>query len=480
MPENEFEKKVQQQLEELKLPPSAAVWPRVEKELKKKKKRRIVFFILLLAGLGFLGYSGYTVLTTDSKPATTARRDSSSPGKPTPAPADIVSSPATQPLPNELPVSAGTQTPFEKSTAVPIGNRETAKTNSTKIQPVQRKTTEDTRFSYTTPATGQTIVQQPVQQATEEEKEKQTVETSVAKNEISSETVKQPETPRDSTLLATTIPNDSATADKTVPDQPAITVNKKIPSKIKWGFDLSGGTVFNRNHAFSLAVTSQSADFYNNPAYSSSNPSAGGPPARVIRPPSAVQHGPALKAGLAAEWKLSDRSSLSVGLRYVYLSEKIKIGFFKDTTIISNSYQSTQKNISGVYPSLPQQAYTNRYHFIELPLLYQLQLNKGNKLPILWNGGLSASYLVATNAFIYDTAAGGIYYHNRNAFNRFHINLQTGLSFRFGNKAAMQWSVGPELSLGISRLMKQDAIIRNRYLMYGGITARLLFPYRKK
>src|SRR6186997_293801 len=56
MPENEFEKKVSSEMQELKFKPSENVWLRVEERIKKKKERRIFVVIFLLAGLALLGY----------------------------------------------------------------------------------------------------------------------------------------------------------------------------------------------------------------------------------------------------------------------------------------------------------------------------------------------------------------------------------------------------------------------------------------
>lgn len=56
MPENEFEKKVSSEMQDLKFKPSENVWLRVEERIKKKKKRRIFVIIFLLAGLSLLGY----------------------------------------------------------------------------------------------------------------------------------------------------------------------------------------------------------------------------------------------------------------------------------------------------------------------------------------------------------------------------------------------------------------------------------------
>ena len=59
MQENEFEKRVREEIGGLRLRPSEEVWGKVEAELKRKKRRRVVFFIFLLAGLSLLGGSGY-------------------------------------------------------------------------------------------------------------------------------------------------------------------------------------------------------------------------------------------------------------------------------------------------------------------------------------------------------------------------------------------------------------------------------------
>jgi cytoskeletal protein RodZ len=56
MPENEFEKKVSSDMQELKFKPSEKVWLRVEERIRKKNKRRVFIIIFLLAGLALLGY----------------------------------------------------------------------------------------------------------------------------------------------------------------------------------------------------------------------------------------------------------------------------------------------------------------------------------------------------------------------------------------------------------------------------------------
>ena len=76
MQNSEFEKNIQQKMEELKLAPADAVWQKVEAELPKEKKRRWIVFLLLFAGLAAGSFlfmnqykSGDKKAATDNIPA---------------------------------------------------------------------------------------------------------------------------------------------------------------------------------------------------------------------------------------------------------------------------------------------------------------------------------------------------------------------------------------------------------------------------
>src|SRR5262245_55251674 len=91
MPENEFEKKISSEMQQLKLRPSENVWLRVEERIRKKKDRRIFIMIFLLAGLALLGYwqrdnlfgerqTGLAETGKPARPSTDAQEKSKSPG----------------------------------------------------------------------------------------------------------------------------------------------------------------------------------------------------------------------------------------------------------------------------------------------------------------------------------------------------------------------------------------------------------------
>jgi len=62
MEQNNFEKKIQQKLDELKIPPSDAVWENVEKNINKRKDRKkiLIFFLLFIS----LASGAYYIFTS--------------------------------------------------------------------------------------------------------------------------------------------------------------------------------------------------------------------------------------------------------------------------------------------------------------------------------------------------------------------------------------------------------------------------------
>src|SRR6476661_4345074 len=83
MSDHEFERQVQEKMEELKFTPSADVWKGVELELDKGHKRRRAIFwwpaalLVLLAGGGYLFYDGKLSDDSNSVPSISSTRSSS-------------------------------------------------------------------------------------------------------------------------------------------------------------------------------------------------------------------------------------------------------------------------------------------------------------------------------------------------------------------------------------------------------------------
>jgi len=264
--------------------------------------------------------------------------------------------------------------------------------------------------------------------------------------------------------------NDKSKNTKSVP-----VVNKKksenVSNKITWGINFSAGSSVITEDAFSFKSSDAAADKQYAPPGSATGgplPGGGGP---MTYPESQSEPAFAFKIGINARKNISKRSSLSAGLGYSYLADKIKVG----TTM--GQLQSAFSLY--YYSGSPQQAYTDHFHFIELPVVYTWRMTNDPDHFLSLNAGISPSYLLATNALTYDTTAGGLYYEAQDLVTKTHLNFISGISYQFKNKKSLEFSIGPQVSFDVSKVFKND-LDKRKYFLYTGIDARIFFEKKKK
>jgi len=499
MQENEFEKRLQEEMSEFRVRPSDVVWNKIEEELRKKKRRRVIFYFFLLAGLSLVGYSGYVLFTpqkqnltsqdiakTDKIKRQTEDPSASDDAKKTNSLNETGEQPkqsinAENDLNSENKISIIDNDQFtrhkrQRDSGPAVSNR------STKIASSESKNNTATTGDKTIALKSEKDINpglepDAIPAPTARERNIETNE------ELSSEKIQTNSAVPDSAATVIKKPEEKL---PTGPTQSA----KKAKPAIRWALEVSGGLSQLSNKTFSFTGANQQADalYVNAPGNGT-----GGNPGNltVYYPPSEVVHGGAFRTAVVGEISISKRSSVSAGLGYAYYSNKIKTGSYKDSSFILRTMMTAQSvPLNSYYQGSQSQSqlteYKNKYHFIQVPVNYQLQLNKGVKVPIIWSIGVSPAYLFSTNALTYDTASGGIYYKSKGAFNKFHFNLNTGFSFRIGKPDKLQWSIGPEVSMDMTGLTKDPGLAnassvtsasQKRYFIYGGITGRV---YLKK
>lgn len=531
MPESEFDKQVQEELQGLRLRPSAAVWENVEKELRRKKRRRVAILFWLVAAIGLLGYSGYrftqkqeTILAANPVPSATL------PEQQLPATSSTNSLIATdkQPVESNLPngtlqntdraVNSNTDRNTESTLSTQsttdndrtAGKKSTIKDNalSDKNAPRSAKGKQhggaakkrSLKGSSTDPQAGvvngkskkQKPQRSPVKKDTPAEEGSLTGTNGSAKDPATAVVTNNETNPVTSVTTLnenTELNKDSALAQAekkdTVAEVKAPVVKKqgKTP-KVKWALDLAVGASGPIKSPFLLGTGRDNLDMN----YSAAPSNQGGiwvpvqPPGnfgQVYSPRSDIKPGPSARIGVLAEFPVSKRSSISTGLQYQYQSNNIRIGYYKDTSIVFNNYASQMVSVRAVYQGSQQKTFTNRYHYLQVPFNFHWQMNTSKKLPIMLNTGLTAGYLLSSNGLVYDSLQGGIYYHDKNAFNHFQLSFSTGVSFRFNNKGAFQWNVGPEFNMGLRRLVKGE-YDKKQYPIFLGINAKVYLPSRRK
>ncbi|RZL02260.1 MAG: hypothetical protein EOO89_29840 [Pedobacter sp.] len=117
------------------------------------------------------------------------------------------------------------------------------------------------------------------------------------------------------------------------------------------------------------------------------------------------------------------------------------------------------------------QEYKNRYHFIELPLGIEWQPFK--KAPLRLHSGVSLSYLIHTNALVYDANA-GIYYQNEDILSKVQMHFNSSVTYQVWKKKQHAFHFGPYLQFGITGLQK-DKQGNNYHLFATGVKTQFSF-----
>jgi Outer membrane protein beta-barrel domain len=246
-----------------------------------------------------------------------------------------------------------------------------------------------------------------------------------------------------------TIPaNDSTTDKKTA-------ANKK---QKRWEIGFAGQAGFS-NIKQGLFVSNAIG---NNP--SNANASPGTLPAPATGSPvSDIQDGFSFGISAFANRSLSQRISLSAGLEYHYYSTHVQTG---------DSVNSATFNIYGpsglsanYYRNGSGQAYTNSYHFLELPVTVNFQLNKSQKLPVILDAGLSFAYLLKSNALFFDPNT-DLYVKSTQSFHKVQLNATSALMFGF-HLPHDELRLGPQFQYGITGLTKQGYGAPEHLLYFG-------------
>ena len=484
MAANEFEKNVRREMDEFKLHPSGEVWPKIEERIREKdRKRRILFFILfssialMLAGYGIYNFSGNNrkseaqhKLSEDNNQADKNKIDNS---KNEELNKGTVAIKQTIPLENTEQANKTLLVGKQKQMHQP--HKEDGF-----LRPIPRKDpgSQDQITVNIDPAEKENYIKSDKtnQETTNvSSSNRQQVITDTAQREVAK--------PNDKNLALNN--TTGSKLEEPTDARPVQVMNKKkedkVSNKITWGLGLSAGTSVITEDAFSFKSSYAAADRqYNVPGSSQNggNPAtggggSGGPTTYYRYAQSQNEPAFAFKAGIHARKNISKRSSLSAGLGYSYLADKIKVG-------ATQGQGQTQSAFSlSYYSGSPQQTFTDHFHFLEFPLSYNWRVTNNADHFLSLNAGVSPSYLLATNALLYDTAAGGVYYHNKDLITRTHLNFISGISYQFKNKNSLEFSIGPQFSFDITKAFKSD-LDKRKYFLYTGIGASVLFDNKKK
>lgn len=253
---------------------------------------------------------------------------------------------------------------------------------------------------------------------------------------------------------------------KASPEEKATTKLHPFKKKMEWVVTLNGGNS-GISSGFSPVVKTTPAYDQSFNSLSAGIPgggvvTGGGQYAALSPRPSDIKPGLSAGLGLSLRRYMNKTLSLEAGIAYNYYSTSMLVGMQDTATAgaFSNySFASVNRNID----------YTNRYHFIEIPLRLQKQL--GERSPFSLQTGLSIGRLLGSNALQYD-AHRNIYYKDNGAFNKTQLSFSAGMDIRLLRGRPVSFEIGPRLQYGMTNFFKKEWY-GSRHLLFAGLEARI-------
>ncbi|MBC7826696.1 MAG: PorT family protein [Chitinophagaceae bacterium] len=534
MSDHNFEKQIQQKLDELKIPPADTVWSGVEAQIRKDKRRRrgVIFlpllFLLIGAGVYFIFQDTVSLRNGSvTKSPSTKTNPNQNSNNSTPENSTPVKDPALKDLQqdnsdNKTERSATKNAQIEpkrknQTSEIALSSNKVDKNNlnDDKVKASglkygsekqlkketagtpNRQTQEKNNFPQAN-GTDLEVVDRPytdnsVKKANDKKQQDESaplIDKQDKTDKQENTTIQVPDSPAGKKMMNSTVENKVADSINSDPVSQVkgtdtalagnLTLEKKTAekrtkqSRWKWGLSASAGLSNLMEGGFFNNVLGGEKAMVADVSSNSLNSGAPGPTG-IVHSPSAIKKGFSFSIGAFVQTNLSKRLSLSTGIRYNQHSNYIQVGNRVDTGAflqVQNAFGS--RNVTQYYNATPvpvTHKYTNRFHFIELPILLNARLTRSNRLPVSWNAGFSLSYLISANALHFDGNT-GVYYKDNGLFNKLQTNFTTGFSLSLWNNSRFPVQIGPQLQYGLTNLMKQE-VNASKHLFYFGLNTRI-------
>ena len=245
------------------------------------------------------------------------------------------------------------------------------------------------------------------------------------------------------------------------PDTLAIAV-KKIESKRKNKWNI--GIIFMAGHSstasgyLASAANSSYADYLTN--LSSSPGTSYNSSVQFDRlisspySPTKIKPGTGFTLGISASKKLSAKSNFMSGINYKIFTTNKAIG--------------GDSSLNGMvrYGIGNANTYHNKFHFIEIPLAVQIQIACIKKRPLLLEGGITFSQLINVNALQFDVNQNKYYIDNK-LLNKTIIGFTAGLSVNLANKNMPALLLGPQFYYSATPVAGSGLYTKTHYSFVG-------------
>ena len=439
---NEFEDNVHQNLEGLLLKPSAAVWDKVEGQIKKEKKRRMLLFLLLSFFVFFVGglfwmnagnkQSSVSLIHSNNATVMSSKKEFiGSMKNPQTKKANLISIPGDISI-TDIKAQKIIMQPETKA-ELKIKQQNSGTGIVAAINKLPKKLNTKSRIKYTTKAAD---IDEVVEN---DNRNKDFVIVSPKTDSVkNTEAMK---TMNDSSKKITPLIKDTS---MNKPNEKQIVKNKQTGHKWTIGFSFDIG---------SAATPNAYSNFYNTAGPIISGTGGGTNSVNSGRLQSSAKLAPGIgfSIGVFAARKISAKTNISLGLNYRLFSTDIKSNGID--SIAFNRYQSFNH-------------YHNYFHFIEMPIEIQSKITGIKKLPLYWSAGILFSELVGAKALQFDKA-NGLYYSDNSLFNKTGLGLSAGLFFTIKQNWERPLQIGPDFYYTVTAVSNSGIYNQAHYKFIG-------------
>jgi hypothetical protein len=445
MQERNFERQVKEALEGLSISPSAPVWKKVEREIRKKReRRRIIFWMIpVLLGGALLLTMNFNGWNSDQKLSAT-----NSTGKPQEA-----VKPSARPASSKVDGSAPVENTGEYNSTVqaPSVQNHTSQTVTTEQIRVTKK--HSIQYPKRT-STGKPGVVSKKDEGGENEDPNNSGTVITDDGNTADPTLvdrKINEVTTDKKTETVTPANSDVKVDKKVPDStstsPAMPANKR-----KWQVGLQASAGFSQS-AESLFPGAKAAE-------SNVIPFSTGyvQPGRYNEP----GIGKHFSAGLSLTTTVSTAIKFTTGVNYIYASTVQKVGTKFRQDSLAQVVKADESH-PYVWSNSSTDDYINSYHFIEIPV--GVDVKAFPSMPIRVHTGVSISRLIASNALQYNQQH-DVYFRNNEMLRKTGFNFFAGVSYGLFRD---RLQIGPEFRYSLMPLTDSSG---KDHLMTAGLKLR--------
>lgn len=448
-----FEKEVQQKMEELALNPSAPVWEKVEAEIKVKKRRKRTIFWFLFTGLLFAG-GGWWVyqslrddnrqlsLQTNMKASKNLQTDTvlksseTSKNKNNPIFTDTVS---IKKLTNHQQKNGLRKSEITKPVRIDKNDRKAI--IKTVTPDIDREKTNAERTIILMPAKEKinsnslVIVNSRIETSKAlEDKQPLANIIIVDSQEVSKQ---QLSSVKDSSF------NLQIKADETLPVTKDSSLKKKVAAtNKKWKKQINVGAGWADYNESAAAI------------YSVSNLSQSPPLSSFTGSfqPQKTSAGFGFSIGFALSKQLSQKWEMTFGLQYAHNTTHTKLGDKKqqDTTV---NYAMDKSLVNEFFTNSAKNNYTNRFDVLELPVSVSYQ--PSIKLPLYFSIGAAYGRLLSTNALTFSNTS-NLYYQNKDNYVRNMLPVSSSIQVRLLSKKGLSIRTGPFVQYNLLKLRKEN------------------------